>query len=182
MTTNPITDAYHRLPLNPRLVGAIFFALYGLLLIFFMKYTFLTLRDSALMPLLPSLVFALVMGAFGGACFGKMLAKKSTWVRPFFIGILMACLALLLISVALIIDYYFNETAFSMPLLQKKAYFFMYIQILLILSLAVGSWFIPLTGLSAIYFNKQFLPGLIATDKQRLDTDHSTKSAKSDDN
>jgi hypothetical protein len=182
VTKTQIADAYHRPPLNPRFAGAIFFAIYSLLLIFFTKYTFLTLRDSALMPLLPSIVLALVIGAFVGACFGKVLAKKSTWIRPFFIGILLACFALLLVSVALISYYYFNETAFLMPLLQKKAYFFMYIQILLILSLAIGSWFIPLTGLVAIYFNKQFLPGLIATDLQRLETDNSTKSPKSDDN
>ncbi len=169
MTNTPNSEAYPRPPLNPRFAGAIFFAIYCLLLIFFIKYTFFTLHDSVMMPLLPSILLALFIGAFVGACFSKMLAKKNTWIRSFFIGILWACFALLLAAVALLIYYYFNETALLTPLLQKKAYFFMYIQILLILSLAIGSWFIPLTGLVAIYFNKQFLPGLIATDIKRLE-------------
>ncbi|MBA2709249.1 MAG: hypothetical protein H0U57_01455 [Tatlockia sp.] len=169
-------------PFNPRLAGAIFFALYNLLLVFFMKYTFLTLRDSILMPLLPSIFFALIIGAISGAIFGKMLAKKTSWLRPFFTGILLSLLTLLLISIVLLGFYYFNENALLATLGQKKAYLLIYMQILIFLSLVVGSWFIPLTGLVAIYFNKQFLPGLIASDQSRLEKKISNSIDNSHDN
>lgn len=58
----------------------------------------------------------------------------------------------------------------------------MYLQILIFLSLAIGTWFIPLTGLIGIYFNKQFFPGLIATDQRRMEKENSTETKRSDDN
>ncbi|PJE10908.1 hypothetical protein [Legionella sp.] len=160
-------------PLSPRFAGAVFFAVYLLLFSLFTKYTLLSLRDKALLPLLPSVFVALIIGALVGCFLGKALAKKAHWFRPFLIGILLAFLILILGSLAILAHYYFSDPIFVSRLQHVKDYFVVYGAILASLSLTIGLWFIPLSGLVAIYFNKHFLPGLIAVDQQRIETkDH----------
>jgi hypothetical protein len=177
-----MTSDADQFPLNLRFAGAVFFSIYSLLLMLFTKYTLLTLRETALLPLLPSIFIALITGAFTGYCFGKMLAKKGKWYRSFFIGLLLACLFLILGSIAVLIHSYFTDSTFLNRSQQWQDYFVIYGAILAMLTVTIGSWLIPLTGLIAVYFNKQFLPGLIAADTERLKTDNSTKTDRSHDN
>ncbi|MBA2651932.1 MAG: hypothetical protein H0U73_06690 [Tatlockia sp.] len=178
MTTIKNPEAETHPPLNPRFAGAIFFSLYALLLILFIKYTFLTLVGSTLLPLLPSILFALIAGAFFGACFGNMLARSRSWLNSFFIGLLLAFLVLVIVSLAILLNNYFRDPAFFIHIKGIKDYLVLYIAILASIAATLGIWFIPMTGLMAVYFHKKFLPGLIAADKQRLKTDHSTKPKK----
>jgi MFS family permease len=161
-------NANNHSPLSPRFAGAIFFAIYSLLFTLFTKYTLLSLRDKALLPLLPSIFIALIIGALVGAILGKALVKKAHWLRPFLIGILLAFLILILGSLAILTHYYFSDPIFVSRLQHAKDYFVVYGAILASLSLTIGLWFIPLSGLVAIYFNKHFFPGLIAADQQRI--------------
>lgn len=169
-------------PLSPRFAGAIFFAIFAVLFMLFTKYTLLSLKDSLLLPLLPALLIAAITGAFAGSIFGEFLAKKGTWVRPFLIGILLACLSLILGSLGVLTHYYLTNPDFFARLHQWQDYFVVYGVVLLSLTLTIGLWLIPLTGLIAIYFNKHFLPGLIAVDEKRqLENKQSkTDSHKSD--
>ena len=176
---NPDVKAFH--PISPRFAGAVFFAIFALLFMFFTKYTLLSLRDSALLPLLPAIVVSLITGAFVGGIFGPALAKQSYWLRPFVIGIVLACLALILASFGIIAHYYLVDANFFSRFHQWQDYFLVYGLILLSLTITVGVWFIPLTGLVAIYFNKHFLPGLIATDQKRFETEQQAKRIKPDD-
>lgn len=164
-------------PLSPRFAGAIFFAIYSLLFTLFTKYTLLSLRDKGLLPLLPSIFVALIIGALVGGFLGKVLAKKAHWLRPFLIGILLAFLILILGSLAILAHYYFSDPIFVSHLQHMKDYFVFYGAILASLSLTIGLWFIPLSGLVAIYFNKHFLPGLIAADQQRIETKNHSDAA-----
>ncbi|KTD31306.1 MULTISPECIES: hypothetical protein [Legionella] len=174
MTTDPNNphDSF-----SPRFAGAIFFAIYALLFTLFTKYTLLSLRDKALLPLLPSIFIALIIGALIGALLGKALAKNGHWFRPFLIGILLACLALIFGSLFVLMYYYSTDPLFSNHLQHWNDYFVVYGAILVSLILTIGTWFIPLTGFIAIYFNKHFLPGLIAADKQRMQTEEQTKTS-----
>lgn len=171
------TDPNNKLAqFSPRIAGAIFFAIYAFLFTLFTKYTLLSLRDEGLLPLLPSIFISLIIGALIGALFGKALAKKSHWFRPFLIGILLACVALILGSLFVLIHYYSTDPLFSSRLQHWQDYFVVYGAILVSLLIVIGTWFIPLSGQVSIYFNKHFLPGLITADKQRLNTETHTKS------
>lgn len=169
-------------PLSPRFAGAIFFAIFAVLFTLFTKYTLLSLKDSLLLPLLPSLLIAAITGVFAGSIFGEVLAKKGHWLRPFFIGILLACLSLILGSLGVLTHYHLSNPNFFARLHQWQDYFVVYGVVLLSLTLTIGLWLIPLTGLVAIYFNKHFFPGLLAVDKKRqLENKQSkTDSTKSD--
>ncbi|MDI9818107.1 MULTISPECIES: hypothetical protein [unclassified Legionella] len=147
---------------SPRFAGAIFFAAFSLLFLLFTKYTLLSLRDSALIPLFPSLLATLAIGALAGGLFGKMLAKKNGWLWPFFLGILIACLALILLSLIIYIHYYFTDPSLFSRFQHWQDYLIFYGVILASLFLTIGLWLLPLTGLVAIYFNKKFWPGLMA--------------------
>jgi len=158
----------HQEPLTPRFAGAVFFAIYSLLLAIFTKYTLLTLRDSAILPLLPTLLIALITGALIGSCFGPWLAKKAPWYRSFLIGILLGLVSMIIGAMIILLHYYFSGSILLNKAQYWKDYLIIYTAILASISLTLGIWLIPLTGFVALYFNKQFLPGLIAADTQRL--------------
>ena len=162
-------------PFSPRVAGAVFFTIYALLFTLFTKYTLLSLRDSALLPLLPSLLVAVATGAFAGGLFGKALAKPRAWPTPFLIGILLACLSLILGSLAILAYYYLTDATFINHLNKWQDYFVIYGVILLSLFLTIGLWLIPLTGLVALYFNRRFFPGLLAVDQKRLHAEIKSK-------
>lgn len=167
-------------PVSPRFAGAFFFAIYALLFLLFTRYTLFSLNTTSLSSLLWTSLAALITGAFAGWCFGAALAKKSKGLRSFFLGILLAFLCLILLSFAFLVHGYFNKSI----LIYKahwKDYLVIYGTLLLSLISTIGLVFIPLTGLIAIYFNKQFLPGLIAADKARLEKELLENSDKSDD-
>lgn len=169
-------------PLSPKFAGAIFFAIFAVLFMLFTKYTLLSLKDSLSLPLLPSLLIAAITGAFAGGIFGEVLAKKCHWLRPFFIGILLACLSLILGSLGVLTHSYLSNPSFFARFHHWQDYFVVYGVVLLSLTLTIGLWLIPLTGLVAIYFNKHFFPGLLAVDEKRqLENKQSkTDSTKSD--
>ncbi|WP_028388007.1 hypothetical protein [Legionella fairfieldensis] len=168
-------------PLSPRLAGAIFFAIYALLFTLFAKYTLLSLRDSALLPLLPACLTALITGAFAGSLFGETLAKKAHWSRSLLSGILLACLSLLLGTLAILTYHYLNNASFFSNFHRWQDYLLIYGAILLSLVLTIGVWLIPLTGLIAIYFNNYFLPGLMAIDQKRLQSENQPVTKASND-
>jgi hypothetical protein len=175
------TDSEQPTPLNPKFAGAIFFAIYGVLIILFSKYALFTLQDRAILPLLTSIPVAVITGAFLGGCFGKSLAKERPWYLSFCIGLLIACLSLLLGSIAILLHYYFTNATLLNQLRYWQDYFIIYGAILASLTVTVGIWFILLTGFVALYFNKRFLPGLIAADRQRLQAEHLPKPNRPDD-
>lgn len=162
-------------PISPRFAGAVFFAIYALLFMLFTKYTLLSLRDSALLPLIPSILTSIITGIFVGGIFGSALTKTNGWLRPLFIGILLACLSLILCSLGIITHYYLKDPQFLSYFHHWQDYFVFYGAVLLSLFLTIGLWLIPLTSLVAIYFNKQFYPGLIAADQQRLRNENQTQ-------
>lgn len=161
-------------PLSPRLAGAVFFAVFALLFMLFTKYTLLSLKDNALLPLLPAILISVITGAFAGGLFGKALAKESRWPRPLLIGILLACLSLILGSLGILTHFYLNDANFLIRFRQWQDYFVVYGVILLSLTMTIGVWLIPLTGFIAIYFNKHFLPGLMAVDQKRMQAENKT--------
>ena len=163
-------DVHQQQPLTPRFAGAVFFAIYSLLLAIFTKYTLLTLRDSAILPLLPTLLIALITGALIGSCFGPWLAKKAPWYRSFLIGVFLGFISMIIGALAILLHYYFSDSTLLNQAQHWKDYLVIYTAILASLCLTLGVWLIPLTGFMAVYFNKQFLPGLIAADSQRLKT------------
>lgn len=173
-------DSEHYTPLSPKLAGAVFFAIYALLFMLFTRYTLVSISYAALMPLLQSILISLLIGGLTGICLGKTLAKKSRWYRPFLLGIVLALLYIILGSLVVLLHSYFNDASFLSRVQSWKDYFVLYGAILLSLSLTIGLWLIPITGLMAVYFNKHFFPGLIAADKQRLQEERPAKSDESD--
>ncbi|CDZ77006.1 hypothetical protein BN59_01285 [Legionella massiliensis] len=169
-------DSKHYSPLSPRLAGAVFFAIYAMLFMLFTKYTLISIKDTAVLPLLPSILISLLIGALAGSCLGKTLAKEGRWLRSFLIGIVLALLCLILGSLAILLHSYFKDASFLSHVQSWKDYFVLFGAILLSLTVTIGLWLIPLTGFIAIYFNKHFFPGLMAADKQRMQ-----ELAKSDD-
>ncbi|CEK09974.1 hypothetical protein [Legionella hackeliae] len=158
--------------LNPRFTGAIFFAIYSLLIVLFTKYTLVPLKDSALIPTWPSVILAIVIGILTGSLFGKSLARDGSWLRSFLIGILAASFILFCLSLAIFIHFYYTGS----PLLDRLQYWqdhlVFYGVILATLFLTLGIWFIPLTGLISLYFNKRFWPGLLTASKKPLKKDN----------
>mgnify|MGYP003388106233 CR=1 FL=1 len=166
--------------ISPKFAGAIFFAVYALLFMLFAKYTLLSLRDTALLPFFSSILIAAVTGAFTGALFGGLLAKKSQWTRPFLMGIPLACLSLILGSLGIMIHYALSDPALLNRLGHWHDYLVLYGVILLSLVLTIGVWLVPITGIVSIYFNRHFFPGLRAADQQRLATKKPNKPDVSD--
>ncbi|KTD23618.1 Uncharacterised protein [Legionella lansingensis] len=153
--------------MNPRFAGAVFFAIFALLFLLFTKYTLLSLRDSALVPLLPALLFSLVTGLLLGALFGNALAKKGSLIRPFILGVVLACIVLILLGFIVFAHYSLTDASLIQRFQHWQDYFIFYGAIFVALLLTVGIWLIPFTGLVAIYFNKRFWPGLASADQKR---------------
>lgn len=168
-------------PLSPRLAGAVFFAIYALFFMLFTRYTLISVQYAAVIPLLPSILISLFVGALAGAWLGKTLAKKSRWYRAFLIGLLLALVCLILGSLGLLLHSYFRDASFLNKVQSWKDYLVLYAAILLSLGVTIGLWLVPLTGLVAVYFNKYFFPGLITADKQRMQEEKPEKSDTSDD-
>ena len=162
-------DEQEEKPIGPRLAAAVFFSIYALCFLIFAKYTLLSITDSLKLPLFPSVFLVLFTGAYLGGLFGTVLAKSRFWYHSLIIGCIMAVLAILLISLAVMIHAWFFDSAFFARLHNWRDYFVIYGMLVLSISLIVGLWLVPLTGLAAIYFNKQFLPGLLAVDQQRIE-------------
>lgn len=154
--------------ISPRFAGAVFFALYALLFLLLIRYTLFSLGTRTLISLVWTILVALISGTIAGLGFGAALAKKAKGYRPFFLGILLALLILILVSFAFFIHGYLNKSIVFYGA-HWKDYFVIYGTLFISLISTIGLFFIPLTGLLAIYFNKQFLPGLIAADKERFE-------------
>ncbi|KTD16596.1 hypothetical protein [Legionella jordanis] len=153
-------------PISPRTVSAVFFAMFALLFLLFTKYTLLSLKDAALIPLLSSLLFSLILGLVLGALFGKALSKKGSWLRFFSWGLLMACLALIILSCVVFANFLLTPSSQQFHFQHWQDYLIFWGAILVTLALTIGTWLLPLTGLAALYFNKHFWPGLIAVEEQ----------------
>lgn len=163
-------------PVSPRLAGAIFFALFALLCMLFIKYTLLSIQESALLPLFTSILAAIGTGASAGAFFGGALAKKARWPRPFFLGVAVGLLALVLIAIRLFIFSYSKNPLLFDQFHSWQQYLVFYGALLASLLLTLGLWLLPLTGLIAIYFNKQFYPNLLLVDKDAFEKKQLTKT------
>lgn len=146
--------------LSPRLAGAIFFAIFAFVFTLFAKYVLLSLQQSRILPIFPSMAFAIILGAFMGALYGKVLAKEGSGLRAFLVGILLACVALILTSVGLFVYTYFTDVVFFNALNRWQDNFVVFGAFLLSLVVTIGLWLIPLTAMVAVYFNKHFWPGL----------------------
>lgn len=157
-------------PVSPRITGAVFFAIYALLFLFFAKYTLLSLQNASTLPFFPSMLVALLLGAFAGSISSKWLAKSGASLRTLLIGIIIAVLALLILSLGAFIHSCLNDPVFFNRLHHWQDYFLVYGAIFLSLLLIIGVWLVPLTALAAVYFNKRFLPGILALEQLRQQT------------
>lgn len=160
-------------PLNPNWVGAIFFAIFAFCFLLLTKYIFLSLLQSRILPFFPALLVALITGSFLGAIFTKYLIYPRSWIYAFLIGILMALIALVLISLVIFLNLYFFESAMINRLHHWQDFFIFYGTIFLSLFLVIGLWLILFTGLAAVYFSKRLWPTLITIDKAYNKSDQS---------
>ncbi|WP_419418924.1 hypothetical protein ACNVED_10255 [Legionella sp. D16C41] len=152
-------------PLDPRWVGTIFFAVFGFCFLLLTKYILLSLQQSAVMPFLPSLLVALITGGLLGYIFGPFLIYPKHWLSIFLIGFIIAIIALILVSLAIILHLYFYDLTLINRIHHWQDYFIFYGTIFLSLTLILGFWLALFTGLACVYFNKRFWPTLLAIDK-----------------
>lgn len=162
-----MSNASSNTSLSPKFAGAIFFGIYGLLFFIFTKYTLLSMQDSNSLPLYPSLFISLACGIFCGKLFGPWLARKKEWWGLLLVGILLAVVAIIIGGACIFLYSYDAFKQFH----SIRDYLLFYGMILVSITLIVGPWFIPLTGVAAVYFNKRFLPGLIAADQLRMQSE-----------
>lgn len=167
ITTKNMNLTNHK-PLSAGTTAAFFFAGYAVLFMLFTKYTLLSLKNNSALPLIPSIIIALIVGALTGRLFGNSLVKIRLWFYPFLIGVLLACLSLILSGIGVLIYYYYNHVPFFNSPHHWQDYFILYGIVLLSLTLTIGLWLIPLTAVVAVYFNKRFWPGLLALDQKNL--------------
>ncbi|KTD50203.1 hypothetical protein Lqui_1528 [Legionella quinlivanii] len=152
-------------PISARFAAAVFFGIFAFLFLIFTRYTLLPLKASQGFPLGYALIVVPFIGILLGALFGNQLAKPSRWWRPFLLGILLAIVYLLIISLAVLVNSYWNDPNFAR--LSVKDNMVVFGAIYLSATLIIGLWLIPVTALAAVYFNKHFFPGLRAVDKRR---------------
>jgi len=163
------SNEHEEKPIGPGLAAAIYFAIFALCFLIFTKYTLLSLQDSLKLPLFPSILIVMFTGAYVGSLFGAALARSKTWYHSLIIGCFMAVIAILLISLAIMIHAWFYDSAFYARLHTWRDYFVIFGALFVSITLIAGIWLIPLMGLAAIHFNKQFLPGLLAVDAKRIE-------------
>lgn len=156
MNTSKNTDS-----LSPKVACAVFFAIYSLFFLLFAKYTFLSMNDGKLIPLLPSILILLVLSVLIGAVFGRLLAKQRHWLPLFLWGCLVALIGILFVGLVTLFYHHFYDTTFVSRIHSWKDYFIIYGLVVASITLVIGLWLIPLTGFATIYFNKRFLPGFI---------------------
>ncbi|KTC71692.1 hypothetical protein Lbir_1547 [Legionella birminghamensis] len=152
-------------PISPRFAASIFFGIFALLFLIFTRYTLLPLKVNQGFSLGYALIIVPLFGMILGALFGNQLVKPSRWWRPFLLGLLLAIVYLLLISLAVLINSYWNDPNFSK--LSFRDYWVVYGAIFLSVTFIIGPWLMPVTALIAVYFNKHFFPGLRDVDKLR---------------
>lgn len=168
-------ESVQRAPLSPQFAGAVFFAIFSLLFVLFTKYMLLSLKDSLRLPLLLTLFSVIGISACIGALLGNVLAKPRHWFRLLLIGFSLAILAIVLASLGILLHACYYQAPLIHSLHHWQDYVIIYGVIVVSVTLIVGVWLIPATGLATIYFNKHFLPGLIAVDKQRMQSREATK-------
>ena len=157
-------------PLNTfsnKFAAGLFFSIFSLLFFLFTKYTLLSIQSRLSLPLFPLLFLVVFASGYVASKFGNALAKPASWYRVFFIGLLLAIIAILLISLVVLCWTIFQKDPILSELHNWKDYFVFLGLIFVSITLIIGVWLIPLTGLAAIYFNRRFLPGLKAVDETR---------------
>lgn len=158
-----MTANNNEVSMSPKFAAAIFFAIFNFLLLLFTKYALMSLKDGALVPLLPASIIAIIIGILLGILFGQSLANQLTGFRAFSLGILIACCALVLLSLVILIYSYLTGSPIIQQIQHWQDYFILFGVILSTLFLTLGIWLIPLTAVASFYFNKRFWPGLAAT-------------------
>lgn len=153
--------------MNPRFASAVYFALLGLVFLLLAKYIMLSLASNLNLPLMPMILTAMITGALAGALFGNWLAKPHSWWQLMLLGCALAIVALLQITGGILFRAWMFDNTFAQHLNSSLDYLVVFGLVFLTVTLIVGVWMIPLTGLAAIYFNKHFLPGLLAVDVKR---------------
>lgn len=169
-------DSDKKQAITPEFAGTLFFAIFAALFLIFTKYTLIPLQGSLHLPLYPALFIALVSGAIIGRKFAGRLAKENRWLRLFLLGLMMGILAIFIASISALIRSCLYDTSFLPSLHYWQDYFIAYGLIVLSIALVIGIWLVPLCGLAAIYFNKRFLPGLIAADNRNRCSENTLSS------
>lgn len=154
-------------PMSPRFAAAVYFALIALVFLIIAKYILLSLAGNLDLPLMGMVFTVMITGAFTGALFGRWLAKPQAWWKVMILGFVLAIVAIFQITCGILIKAYVYEIQWMAQLTNWQDYWVVFGMIFLSVTLIAGVWMIPLTGLAAIYFNKHFLPGLLAVDAQR---------------
>ena len=144
---------------NARLVGALYFALLTLVFNLIAKYFLFIFKEGVLFPLFSTSLLSLFLGALFGGLFGQRIAAMNKPSHLFAWGVLLAITIIPCYSLGLQIIYYFHNHEMYNNLHQWQDYLVLYGVILLFVVLVAGIWFIPLTGLAAMQFNRRFLPG-----------------------
>ncbi|MCA0404483.1 MAG: hypothetical protein LCH30_11975 [Proteobacteria bacterium] len=146
---------------NPRYVAMFFFAFNAILFVILTKYTLLSFNQAKILPLWPTLGLGILIGGFLGNLFGSSIATQKHWFKTILIGLAMALLALIILTLVLFIYYYSHRETIFVNLQGIKNYFILAGTLFLSLLLTIGLWLIPLTSLAALYFNRYFYPRLI---------------------
>jgi len=154
--------------ISPRFAAALYFAFLAIIFLVLAKFILLSVANNLNLPLLPMLLSVILTGAIAGALFGEWLAKPQAWWRLMLLGCALALLGLFQITWGILVRAWLFENVFFQHLQRWQDYVVVFGLVFSSVTLIVGLWMIPLTGLAAIYFNKHFLPGLLAADAQRL--------------
>lgn len=147
--------------------GTVFFGSYAVLFLLFTEYTLLPLQGSLHLPLYPSIFIILFAGAIVGRQFAPRLVRETYWLKLLLLGFLLAIVCILIASLSLLVRAILYDPTFFSGIHHWQDYFIAYGLIMLSITLVLGPWLIPLTGLAAIYFSRRFFPKLKAVEQLR---------------
>ena len=145
--------------INLRLIGAIYFAAFAVFFTLIVKYFIYISGTGVFLPIFSAITLSVELGAFFGFLFGQRIAGAKTSTQAFLQGMLLAIAIIPFYTLGLQLIYYFNNHSLYNNLHQWQDYLVLYGILLLMFILVAGIWFIPLTGLAAMQFNRRFLTG-----------------------
>ena len=148
--------------ISPNVVAAFYFAICTFSFNLLAKYFLYIFKMGSLLPLISSSLLSVVLGALFGSLFGQRLAMATKLTHIFSWGTLLAITMIPFYSLGLQLIYYLHNHAIYQNLHQWQDYFVLYGVMLLFFLLIAGIWFIPFTGVAALYFTQSFLPGCTA--------------------
>ncbi len=144
---------------NPRLIGALYFAIFAVAFNLLAKYFLFIFKAGELLPFFSSTLLLLLLFALFGSLFSKRLVATHKPGHIFAWGMLLAITITPFYSLGLQLIYYVHNHAIYNNLHQWQDYIVLYGVMTLFFILIAGIWLIPLTGCAALLFSRRFIPG-----------------------